>query len=126
MKTFDQWWEDQPIARLPDSSRVAYLRDLSHRVWISAQQAIQEPEFESTADEVGYTMYMRRPPSLLTYAELVSRAENVFFENTRTELETYSFQQLLKAVEVEEDDRKHGTRPNYRIDDVAVDGEWRR
>ena len=129
---FDEWWSEQPISRLPDTERVAYLRDMAQRVWISAQQeeraewnkSTQGVTAEVSADQ--RAVIMRRIPSLLTYGELLIRAEGVFFENTKPELEQYSFQQLARAVNIEEDDRKHGGRPNYRIDDVCLETEWRR
>lgn len=132
MPTFEEWWDEQPISRLPDSERVEYLRDMAHRVWISAQQAEREDWNKSTQgvttefSSAQRVAIVQRAPALLTWRELLARAEGVFIENTRAELENYTFQRLVRAVLIEEGDRRSGVRPNYRIDDVCMDGDWRR
>lgn len=131
MSTFDSWWAEQPIAKLPDTERVAYLRDMAQQVWVSAQQAERDEWTKTTAGvttEVSSeqrAVIMRRILSLLTYGELLIRAQGVFIENTKQELEQYSFQTLVRIIKLEEEDRKHGVRPTYRIDDVCLEPEWR-
>ncbi len=130
--TFDEWWNEQPISKLPDTDRVAYLRDMAQRVWNSAQQAERDDWNTSTQGvtaEISSTQraaIMRRLPTLLTWGELLVRAEEVFIDNTKAELEDHTFQHLVRAILTEEEDRRHGARPNYRIDDVCTDGDWRR
>lgn len=132
MSTFDKWWVAQgigPATQMPRS--VEDLREVAQYVWISAQHAEREARTNATAGATAEVsseqkaVIMRRIPSLLTYGELLIRAQEVFIENTKSELEQYSFQMLVRAIKLEEGDRKHGVRPTYRVDDVCLDDDWR-
>lgn len=129
--SFDSWWAEQLIAALSDTERADCLRDIAQRAWIGGQfaeranwtKAISGVTAEVSAEQKA--VIVRRIPALLSYRELLIRAQEVFVQNTKVELEQYPFQALLRAVKVEEDDRKHGVRPTYRIDDVCLDDDWR-
>lgn len=121
MLTFDEWWNDQPVAQLPDTERIGYLRDLAQQVWASAVRA-ERMEQSSVSRRV---IIMCGVPSTLTWGELLIRAGDVFIDNTTEEIGHHSFDYLCRAINLEEADRKHGTRPNYRIEDVWMDDDWK-
>lgn len=131
MPTFDEWWNEQPIAKSPDSERVDYLRDMAHRVWISAQEAERGEWTKSTRDvtaevrSIQHDNIMCKSPSLLSWGELLIRAQTLFVDNTTTELGQLSFKYLVRVIQVEEEDRRFGSRPNYNVDDVFIGDDWK-
>ena len=123
---FDKWWNSQPVSQALDTDRVRYLRDMCYRVWPAAKRD-EHSEWADTTERVTVSddRIFDQDVSKLTRGMLTFRARSLFPETGIEDLIKYSSETMAKLITVEENDRKHGCPPHYRVDDVCVDDEWK-
>lgn len=120
MKTLEQWWEEHPEYLSLTQVGQYDIKDVFNDGWHNALQTMCEDVEVSVSQSTTLSTFTR-PKALveMTDKELIDTALTLFLENSRERLRQQGRKLLIRAIEIERDDRKHGCRPTYTIDDIA-------